>query len=55
MSGDLVGWKGRVVDRFAANFRRWMTGEPLVDVVDLQGQRASAPALVRQGAAISDE
>jgi phosphoglycerate dehydrogenase-like enzyme len=54
MSGDLVGWKGRVVDRFAANLRRWMNGEPLVDVVDLREQRASAPALITQGSAISD-
>ena len=55
MSGDLVGWKGRIVDRFAANLRRWMNDEPLVDVIDLREQRASTPALIKQGAAISDE
>jgi phosphoglycerate dehydrogenase-like enzyme len=55
MSGDLVGWKGRVVDRFAVNLRRWMNDEPLVDVIDLREQRASTPALIKQGAAISDE
>jgi phosphoglycerate dehydrogenase-like enzyme len=48
MSGDLVGWRNRVADRFAANFRRWINGEPLVDVVDLGDHGASAPALVRR-------
>lgn len=42
MSGDLVGWRGRVVDRFAANFRRWLAGEPLVDVVDVKAQAEAA-------------
>lgn len=54
MSGDLVGWKGRVVDRFAANLRRWIDGEPLVDVVDLRGHGASAPALVKRASSSSD-
>jgi phosphoglycerate dehydrogenase-like enzyme len=49
MSGDLVGWRGVVVDRFAANLRRWVAGEPLVDVVDLRDHGASEPALVRRG------
>lgn len=44
MSGDLVGWRGRVVDRFASNFDRWMTGEPLADVVDMRAQGAAASA-----------
>ncbi|KRF24393.1 D-2-hydroxyacid dehydrogenase [Phycicoccus sp. Soil803] len=35
-SGDLVGWRGRVVDRFVENLRRWKVGEPLRDVVDLR-------------------
>lgn len=35
-SGDLVGWRGRVVDRFEENLRRWNAGEPLRDVVDLK-------------------
>ena len=35
-SGDLVGWRGRVAERFAANLRRWNAGEPLHDVVDLK-------------------
>jgi phosphoglycerate dehydrogenase-like enzyme len=49
MSGDLVGWRERVVDRFAANLRRWVAGEPLVDVVDLRDHGASEPALVKRG------
>ena len=47
MSGDLVGWRSRVADRFAANFRRWINGEPLADVVDIRDHGASAPALVK--------
>ncbi|MEV8339414.1 D-2-hydroxyacid dehydrogenase [Leucobacter sp. NPDC077196] len=34
-SGDLVGWRGRVAECFAANLRKWKAGEPLNDVVDL--------------------
>lgn len=34
-SGDLVGWQSVVVDRFAENLRRWRTGQPLRDVVDV--------------------
>jgi len=36
-----------VADRFAANFRRWINGEPLIDVVDIRDHGASAPALVK--------
>lgn len=53
MSGDLVGWRSRVSDRFAANFRRWINGEPLVDVVDLRDHGASAPALVKKALPLS--
>jgi phosphoglycerate dehydrogenase-like enzyme len=35
-SGDLVGWRGRVVERFVENLRRWKAGEPLENVVDLR-------------------
>jgi phosphoglycerate dehydrogenase-like enzyme len=35
-SGDLIGWRGRVVERFEENLRRWNSGEPLRDVVDLK-------------------
>jgi phosphoglycerate dehydrogenase-like enzyme len=49
MSGDLVGWRDRVVDRFAANLRRWVAGDPLVDVVDLRDHGASEPALIARG------
>ena len=34
-SGDLVGWRGRVAECFAANLRRWKADEPLNDLVDL--------------------
>jgi len=49
MSGDLVGWRERVVERFAANLRRWVAGEPLLDVVDLRDHGSSAPALTGRG------
>jgi phosphoglycerate dehydrogenase-like enzyme len=49
MSGDLVGWRGRVMNRFAENLRRWMSGAPLADVVDLQAEMASAPSLTTAG------
>lgn len=44
-SGDLVGWRGRVADRFADNLERWLRGEPLADVVDVHrmGATRSAP------------
>lgn len=44
-SGDLVGWRGRVVDCFAENLRRWKANEPLRDVVDLSKLGVTAPAL----------
>jgi phosphoglycerate dehydrogenase-like enzyme len=44
-SGDLVGWRSRVVDRFAENLRRWKTGQPLRDVVDLTKMGVARPAL----------
>jgi phosphoglycerate dehydrogenase-like enzyme len=34
MSGDSVGWTGRIVDLFASNLRHWLAGEPLRNVVD---------------------
>nr|WP_027928536.1 D-2-hydroxyacid dehydrogenase [Amycolatopsis benzoatilytica] len=34
MSGDFVGWRATLVEVFAANFRRWVAGEPLWNVVD---------------------
>lgn len=36
MSGDLVGWRGRVVERFATNFRKWLADDALEDVIDLR-------------------
>jgi len=34
MSGDFAGWRATLVEVFAANFRRWLAGEPLWNVVD---------------------
>ncbi|MEZ2388166.1 D-2-hydroxyacid dehydrogenase [bacterium RCC_150] len=45
-SGDLIGWRGRVVDCFARNLTRWKANEPLQDVVDLKKLGATSPALV---------
>jgi len=41
-SGDLIGWRGKVVDCFALNLRRWKAHEPLKDVVDLKKLDPSA-------------
>jgi phosphoglycerate dehydrogenase-like enzyme len=48
-SGDLVGWRDRVVDRFAENLRRWKANEPLRDVVDLATLGVTGPALTADG------
>ena len=34
MSGDVVGWRGMLVDQFLANLARYRAGEPLHNVVD---------------------
>lgn len=34
MAGDVVGWRETLADQFADNARRWLAGEPLVNVVD---------------------
>ncbi|WP_100444486.1 D-2-hydroxyacid dehydrogenase [Glycomyces xiaoerkulensis] len=34
MSGDAVGWRSILVERFAENFERWRAGRPLHNVVD---------------------
>ena len=34
MSGDVVGWRDTLAAQFAANVRRWLAGEPLLNVVD---------------------
>jgi phosphoglycerate dehydrogenase-like enzyme len=44
-SGDLVGWRGRVVDCFEANLQRWLAGQPLADVVNLREHGVSPSAL----------
>lgn len=34
MSGDVVGFRDTLADQFAENARRWLAGEPLLNVVD---------------------
>lgn len=34
MAGDVVGWRETLAEQFADNARRWLAGEPLVNVVD---------------------
>ena len=34
MSGDVVGWRDALAQQFVANAERWLTGEPLENVVD---------------------
>jgi phosphoglycerate dehydrogenase-like enzyme len=34
MSADVVGWRDALAAQFAANARRWLAGEPLLNVVD---------------------
>ncbi|QIS24484.1 D-2-hydroxyacid dehydrogenase [Nocardia terpenica] len=33
-SGDFIGWRGAIVTAFADNFREWIDGRPLDNVVD---------------------
>ncbi|WP_347109636.1 D-2-hydroxyacid dehydrogenase [Paenarthrobacter sp. S56] len=51
-SGDLIGWRGRVVDCFARNLEHWKNGEPLNDVVDLKKLGGSAPNPVSQAGTV---
>jgi phosphoglycerate dehydrogenase-like enzyme len=34
MSGDVIGWRDTLAAQFAANVRRWVAGEPLLNIVD---------------------
>ncbi|HYU67406.1 MAG TPA: NAD(P)-dependent oxidoreductase, partial [Jatrophihabitantaceae bacterium] len=34
MSGDFVGWLDTLADLFVENFRRWLAGDDLLNVVD---------------------
>ncbi|WP_427894750.1 D-2-hydroxyacid dehydrogenase [Kribbella sp. GL6] len=34
MSGDVVGWRDTLAAQFADNARRWLAGEPLLNIVD---------------------
>ncbi|HSP61178.1 MAG TPA: D-2-hydroxyacid dehydrogenase [Ornithinimicrobium sp.] len=34
MSGDVLGWRDTLAEQFVANARRWLDGDPLVNVVD---------------------
>ncbi len=36
MAGDVVGWRETLAEQFADNARRWLAGEPLMNVVDKQ-------------------
>lgn len=36
MAGDFVGWKAALSEQFIANFRRWVQGERLFNLVDKQ-------------------
>lgn len=36
-SGDLIGWRSRVVDSFVTNLKRWKNDDALLDVVDIRG------------------
>lgn len=51
-SGDLIGWRGRVVDCFARNLEQWKNGQPLNDVVDLKKLGGSAPNTVSQAGTV---
>jgi phosphoglycerate dehydrogenase-like enzyme len=34
MSGDVIGWRDTLAAQFADNVRRWVAGEPLLNIVD---------------------
>jgi len=34
MSGDVIGWRDTLARQFVDNLRRWLAGEPLLNVVD---------------------
>ncbi|WP_025272517.1 D-2-hydroxyacid dehydrogenase [Haloglycomyces albus] len=34
MSGDVVGWRNTLVERFIENYERWRAGRPLQNIVD---------------------
>jgi phosphoglycerate dehydrogenase-like enzyme len=51
-SGDLIGWRGRVVDCFARNLEHWKNDQPLNDVVDLKKLGGSAPNTVSQAGTV---
>jgi phosphoglycerate dehydrogenase-like enzyme len=34
MSGDVIGWRDTLAGQFADNVRRWLAGQPLLNVVD---------------------
>lgn len=51
-SGDLIGWRGRVVDCFARNLLNWKTGQPLNDLVDLKKLGPAAPKIVSQAGTV---
>ncbi|MDP9937611.1 phosphoglycerate dehydrogenase-like enzyme [Paenarthrobacter nicotinovorans] len=51
-SGDLIGWRGKVVDCFVKNLQQWKSGQPLNDVVDLKKLGGTAPNTVSQAGTV---
>lgn len=45
MSGDFVGWRNILVERFIENFERWRTGRPLHNIVDKKLGYVPSPAV----------
>ncbi|MGH8879292.1 MAG: NAD(P)-dependent oxidoreductase, partial [Stackebrandtia sp.] len=45
MSGDVIGWRNILVERFIENFERWRLGRPLLNVVDKQLGYVPSPAV----------
>lgn len=45
MSGDVIGWRNILVERFIENFERWRTRQPLHNVVDKQLGYVPSPAV----------
>lgn len=41
-SGDIAGWRAELQQQFVANFRRYLSGQPLRNVVDKQRSRSRA-------------
>ncbi|MFJ4210193.1 D-2-hydroxyacid dehydrogenase [Paenarthrobacter sp. NPDC089675] len=51
-SGDLIGWRGKVVDCFSRNLQQWKAGQPLNDIVDLKKLGGAAPKALSQAGTV---